>query len=66
MLIREATAEDRPAIWPFFHEIVTAGETFAHPLDLGERQGLDWWLLPAPNRTVVAVDEAVTVLARRR
>ncbi|MET8678227.1 GNAT family N-acetyltransferase [Streptomyces sp. NPDC004647] len=62
MLIREATARDWPAIWPFFHEIVAAGETFPYPIDLGEEQGRDWWLLTAPDRTVVAVDDAGTVL----
>ncbi|MFE4830608.1 GNAT family N-acetyltransferase [Streptomyces sp. NPDC056672] len=62
MPIREATAEDWPAIWPFFHEIVAAGETFSYPLDLDRTEGRDWWLLAAPNRTVVAVDEAGTVL----
>ncbi|WP_393053491.1 GNAT family N-acetyltransferase [Streptomyces sp. LN549] len=62
MLIREATAEDWPVIWPFFHEIVAAGETFTYPLDLGETDALDWWLLERPNRTVVAVDEDGSVL----
>ncbi|MEV0381515.1 GNAT family N-acetyltransferase [Nonomuraea sp. NPDC050643] len=62
MLIREATAQDWPAIWPFFHKIVAAGETFTYPVDLGEEQGRDWWLLQAPNRTVVAVDPDGTVL----
>ncbi|WP_066950586.1 GNAT family N-acetyltransferase [Streptomyces lushanensis] len=62
MLIREATAEDWPAIWPFFHEIVAAGDTFTYPLDLGRTEARAWWLLAAPNRTVVAVDEAGTVL----
>ncbi|QDY80186.1 GNAT family N-acetyltransferase [Streptomyces qinzhouensis] len=62
MLIREATPEDWPAIWPFFHRIVAAGETFTYPPDLDEEQGRDWWLLAAPNRTVVAVGEAGTVL----
>ncbi|WP_329567213.1 GNAT family N-acetyltransferase [Kitasatospora sp. NBC_01266] len=62
MLIREATAEDWPAIWPFFQEIVARGETFPYPLDLGREQGRDWWLLPTPDRTVVAVDQAGTVL----
>lgn len=57
MLIREATTEDWPAIWPFFHEIVAAGETFTYPLDLGEDDARDWWLLKEPNRTVVAVDD---------
>ncbi|MGW6099147.1 N-acetyltransferase family protein [Streptomyces sp. NPDC055157] len=61
MLIREATTEDWPAIWPFFHEIVAAGETFTYPLELGEDDARDWWLLKEPNRTVVAVDDG-TVL----
>ncbi|WP_329620194.1 GNAT family N-acetyltransferase [Streptomyces sp. NBC_01255] len=56
MLIREAHASDWPAIWPFFHTIVAAGETFTYPVDLGEEEALDWWILPPPNRTVVAVD----------
>ncbi|MGW1227215.1 N-acetyltransferase family protein [Streptomyces sp. NPDC001478] len=62
MLIREATTEDWPAIWPFFHEIVTAGETFTYPLDLGREQAAGWWLLEPPHRTVVAVAEDGTVL----
>ncbi|QGV78440.1 GNAT family N-acetyltransferase [Streptomyces ficellus] len=55
--IREAGAGDWPAIWPFFHKIVAAGDTFTFPLDLGEEEGRGWWLLAAPNRTVVAVDD---------
>src|SRR6188472_3275209 len=62
MLIREATAEDWPAIWPFFHTIVAAGETFTYPVDLSQETGQDFWLYPAPNRTVVAVDDDGTVL----
>ncbi|MEV6162177.1 GNAT family N-acetyltransferase [Streptomyces sp. NPDC052052] len=62
MLIREAHAEDWPAIWPFFHDIVAAGETFTYPLDLGEDEARTWWLLEPPNRTVVAVAEDGTVL----
>ncbi|WP_406204587.1 GNAT family N-acetyltransferase [Kitasatospora sp. NBC_01560] len=63
MLIREATTEDWPAIWPFFHTIAAAGETFTYPLDLSFEDSRAWWLLPEPNRTVVAVDETTgTVL----
>ncbi|MFG2430643.1 GNAT family N-acetyltransferase [Streptomyces sp. NPDC048590] len=62
MLIREAEAADWPAIWPFFRTIVAAGETFTYPSDLGESEAAGWWLLPAPSRTVVAVDDAGTVL----
>ena len=62
MLIREATTADWPAIWPFFRSIVAAGETFSYPPDLGRAEGRDMWLLAAPNRAVVAVDDDGTVL----
>ncbi|MEV5896548.1 GNAT family N-acetyltransferase [Nonomuraea fuscirosea] len=62
MLIREATEEDWTAVWPFFRKIVAAGETFTYPVDMGADQGHDWWMLPPPNRTVVAVDDDGEVL----
>ncbi|MBZ4321340.1 GNAT family N-acetyltransferase [Streptomyces huiliensis] len=62
MRIREATERDWPAIWPFLRHITAAGETFVYPLDLDEEAARALWLLPAPNRTVVAVDDAGTVL----
>ncbi|WP_099907501.1 GNAT family N-acetyltransferase [Streptomyces sp. TLI_171] len=62
MEIREATPEDWAAVWPFFHRIVAAGETFTYPADLSSATARDWWLLNAPNRTVVAVDDHGTVV----
>ncbi|MFI9785315.1 GNAT family N-acetyltransferase [Kitasatospora sp. NPDC051984] len=62
MMIRDANSEDWPAIWPFFHRIVRAGETFTYPVDLTADTARDWWMLTAPNRTVVAVDDDGTVL----
>ncbi|MEU8701044.1 GNAT family N-acetyltransferase [Streptomyces sp. NPDC048680] len=62
MLIREATTGDWSAVWPFFHEIVSAGETFTYPLDLGESDARDWWLVKSPNRAVVAVADDGTIL----
>lgn len=62
MLIRKATTEDWPAIWPFFREIIAAGETLTYPLDLGKEDAQGWWYVAAPNRVVVAVDEAGAVL----
>lgn len=62
MLIREATPEDWPAIWPFFRSIVSAGKTLTYPLDLGKEDAEGWWFVPAPSRVVVAVDDAGTVL----
>ncbi|WP_030055912.1 MULTISPECIES: GNAT family N-acetyltransferase [Streptomyces] len=57
MIIREATPEDWPAIWPFFRAIVAAGETFPYPLDMPSELGREWWMHAAPDRTVVAVDD---------
>ncbi|MBH1936744.1 GNAT family N-acetyltransferase [Streptomyces sp. AV19] len=57
MLIREVNGQDWPAIWPFFREIVAAGETFPYPPALGPDEGRELWLLRPPGRVVVAVDE---------
>jgi L-amino acid N-acyltransferase YncA len=62
MQIREATAEDWPAIWAFYEQIVEAGETFTYPSGLGSDWHREVWMLPSPNRTVVAVDEAGQIL----
>ncbi|QNE73348.1 GNAT family N-acetyltransferase [Streptomyces finlayi] len=62
MMIREATTEDWAAVWPFFHQIVAAGETFTYPVDLAGDDAREWWLVRAPNRAVVAVDDSGTVL----
>lgn len=56
MHIRTALPADWPAIWPFLRRIVAAGETFTYPTDLDEGTARDMWLLPEPDRTVVAVD----------
>jgi L-amino acid N-acyltransferase YncA len=60
--IRPAAAEDWPRIWPFFDEIVRAGETYAFPLDLTEQTAAPWWMEQPPGQTVVAVDAHGTVL----
>ena len=60
--IREATADDWPAIWPFFARIVADGESYAFPEDLTEETARPWWMEQPPGRTVVAVDPDGTVL----
>ena len=54
--IRPATAEDWAQIWPFFREIVDAGETYAYPLDLTSEAARELWLHDPPGQTVVHVD----------
>jgi L-amino acid N-acyltransferase YncA len=51
--IRPALDDDWPRIWPFFQEIVMAGETYAYPDDLTLESGRDWWMESPPARTVV-------------
>src|SRR6185312_14906882 len=60
--IRDATAQDWPAIWPFLKEIVAAGETYAYDRDLGEEQARRLWMVGPPGRTIVAVDDAGNVV----
>jgi ribosomal protein S18 acetylase RimI-like enzyme len=62
MLVREATAGDWPAIWPFLRRIVAAGETWCWDRDTGEEAARAKWFPPPPGRTVVATDEHGTVL----
>ncbi|HEX6936854.1 MAG TPA: GNAT family N-acetyltransferase, partial [Actinomycetes bacterium] len=56
MVIRAATDEDWPRIFPFFARIVAAGETYAFPESLTVETARPWWMEPPPGRTVVAVD----------
>jgi GNAT superfamily N-acetyltransferase len=56
MLIRSATDADWPRIWPFFEQIVAAGETYAYPEDLTLETARPLWLEPPPGHTVVAVE----------
>jgi hypothetical protein len=60
--IREATAADWPAIWPFFRWIVEAGETYAYEPDMDEAEAGALWMVGPPGRTVVAVDDDGTVI----
>ena len=62
MLIRPATAEDWPAIWPFFRDVVAAGETYAYPPDLTPEAARALWMEEPPGTTVVAVGDDGRVL----
>ena len=58
MTIRPATDADWPQIWPFFDEIVQAGETYAFPLDLTIETAKPWWM----SDHVVVLEEDGAVL----
>lgn len=55
MIIRTATEDDWPAIWPFWRDIVEAGETYAYPLGATSEQARGWWF--DGSHVVVATNE---------
>jgi L-amino acid N-acyltransferase YncA len=62
--IRDATDTDWAAVWPFFHDIVTARETYAYDPDLTFEQARSLWMSPPGDplsRTTVAVDDGVVL-----
>jgi L-amino acid N-acyltransferase YncA len=56
VLIRDATDEDWPEIYPIFTAIVREGRTYAYPEDLSSEEARALWMLKPPGRTVVAID----------
>jgi L-amino acid N-acyltransferase YncA len=54
VLIRDAAAEDWPAIWAFMEPIVRAGETFSWDRSLGEDDARRFWMQRPPGATLVA------------
>jgi GNAT superfamily N-acetyltransferase len=61
VIIRPATDQDWPRIYPFYAAIMAEGKTYPFP----ERQTLGeaepWWMEPPPGQTVVAVSDGVIV-----
>ncbi|WOX06498.1 GNAT family N-acetyltransferase [Microbulbifer pacificus] len=50
--IRPASADDFAAIWPIFHEVVSAGETYAYDRNTDREQAFRLWM-EAPRETFV-------------
>lgn len=59
MIIRTATDDDWPRIWPFFSAIVGAGETYAYPHGLTRETARPWWMEEPPGCTVLAVEDDI-------
>lgn len=58
MNIREARTEDFEQIWPIFHEIVRAGETYAYPRDTDREEAASIWLA-TPRKTYVFEENGI-------
>ncbi len=61
MEIRQAEPADWPAIWPIWHEVVAAGDTYAWDPASDEAAGRAAWLLPPPAEVWVALDGKTVV-----
>ncbi|MGV9702772.1 N-acetyltransferase family protein [Streptomyces sp. NPDC003483] len=61
MLIREAVADDWPRIWPFWHRIVAAGETYTWDPGTPADAARALWMAPG-KRVYVAEDATGTVV----
>lgn len=55
MNIREATEKDFDEIWPIFHEVVSAGDTFCYSRDTSKEEVLKLWI-HVPRKTFVIED----------
>jgi L-amino acid N-acyltransferase YncA len=62
MTVRAADPDDWPMIWPFYSQIVKAGETYAIDPAITSDEGRAQWMQPPPGATFVAVDENGTVV----
>jgi len=56
VIIRAATQQDWPRIYPFFAAIVAAGQTYAYPENLASDEARAQWMEQPPGLTVVALE----------
>ena len=61
VLIRVATDEDWPLIYPIYAAIMTEGKTYAFPENQSMGEARPWWMEEPPGQTVIAVIDGVTV-----
>ena len=52
-MIRLATEQDFQSIWPIFHDIIAAGDTYAYDRDTSIEQAKEIWLT-GPRKTYVS------------
>ncbi|HUA80833.1 MAG TPA: GNAT family N-acetyltransferase [Dyella sp.] len=53
LVIRQIGADEFPRVWPIFHSVIAAGDTYSYPPDLSMEQAREWWTT-APSRCFVA------------
>jgi L-amino acid N-acyltransferase YncA len=61
VLIRTATDDDWPDIYPIFDAIVEEGRTYAYPEGLTSDEAQSYWMSAPPGHTVVAIEDVVVL-----
>ena len=61
LIIRPALSQDWLHIWPFYSQIVAAGETYAYPDPPIFETARSLWMEEPPGQTVVAVEDGVVL-----
>ncbi|WP_420933570.1 GNAT family N-acetyltransferase [Alteromonas sp. A081] len=60
MEIKEASIQDFDLIWPIFHEVAKAGETYAFRTDTSKEEALNIWV-KIPRKTYIALDDGEVI-----
>lgn len=55
LVIRPAVEEDWPGLWPMWHAVVAAGDTYPYDPETSSEDGRALWFAPPPAQTFVAV-----------
>jgi L-amino acid N-acyltransferase YncA len=61
MIIRPATAQDWPQIYPIYAAIMAEGKTYAFPDGQSLEEARPWWMEEPPSQTVVALSDGEIV-----
>ena len=59
MIIRQATEQDWPLIYPIYAAIMAEGKTYPFPQGQSLDEARPWWIEQSPGQTVVAVSDGV-------
>ena len=60
-MIRQATESDWAVIWPLWHEIVVAADTYAYDPATTSDEAREMWLAPLPDEAWLAVVDDVAL-----
>lgn len=55
MIIRQATEQEWPLIYPFYAVTIAEGKTYAFPEGQALEEARPWWMEQPPGQTIVAV-----------